>query len=206
MIKYYTNRDLSVRLGTKLAKWKRWSREFLPPDPLGGMQSGYTRQYTPDEAFTVYLGGHLVADLHFTIPDARQILQDLREWLSENGFRFNAGPLTKKPREHGKDPIHHYRIYITLATQNNTPDTSEHDEGNRGFLYHIRGILSEKPLPESNIGAKIAHFIEMTLPDHAIDPPSLADMKIVKMLNITPLLQDFIERLDLEPTAYPVFA
>ena len=91
MIKYYTNRELSEKLGSKLAKWKRWSREFLPPDPLGGMQSGYARQYMPDEAFTVYLGGHLVAALRFTIPGARQILQDLQTWRSESGINFNAG-------------------------------------------------------------------------------------------------------------------
>ena len=76
MIKFFTNRELSERLGIKLAKWKRWSREFLPPDPLGGMQSGYARQYNPDQAFTVFLGGHLVADLKFTIPEANQIIQD----------------------------------------------------------------------------------------------------------------------------------
>ena len=68
MIKFFTNRELSDKLGIKLAKWKRWSREFLPPDPLGGMQSGYARQYNPDQAFTVFLGGHLVADLKFSIP------------------------------------------------------------------------------------------------------------------------------------------
>ncbi|MBW2491912.1 MAG: hypothetical protein JRE65_12275, partial [Deltaproteobacteria bacterium] len=54
MIKFFTNRELSDSLDIKLTKWKRWSREFLPPDPLGGMQSGYARQYHPDQAFTVF--------------------------------------------------------------------------------------------------------------------------------------------------------
>ena len=58
MINYYTNRELSSLLNINLAKWKRWSREFLPPDPLGGKQSGYARQYHADQAFTLFLGGH----------------------------------------------------------------------------------------------------------------------------------------------------
>ena len=37
----------------------------MPPDPLGGMQSGYARQYTVDDAFIVYLAGHLVNQMHF---------------------------------------------------------------------------------------------------------------------------------------------
>src|SRR5210317_2245081 len=84
MIKFFTNRELSDRLGIRLSKWKRWSREFLPPDPLGGMQSGYARQYTIDQAFTVFLGGHLVAYLHFSIPEAKQIGMELSPWINRH--------------------------------------------------------------------------------------------------------------------------
>lgn len=86
MVTYFQNRELSTRLGIKLCKWKRWSREFLPPDPLGGMQSGYARQYSLDDAFNVYMGGYLVAELKFSIPEARQVLSDLREWMLSHGF------------------------------------------------------------------------------------------------------------------------
>ena len=82
MIRFFSNRELSEKLSIRLSKWKRWSREFLPPDPLGGLQSGYARQYTTDQAFAVFLGGHLVADLHFSIPEARTILEDLNTWVS----------------------------------------------------------------------------------------------------------------------------
>jgi hypothetical protein len=50
MIHYYTNREISQKLEINLARWKRWSRSFLPPDPLGGMQSGYARQYAFKES------------------------------------------------------------------------------------------------------------------------------------------------------------
>jgi hypothetical protein len=71
MIRFYLNRELSAMFGFKLSRWKRWSREFLPPDPLGGLQSGFARQYSLPEAFQVYLGGHLVADLKISIPETK---------------------------------------------------------------------------------------------------------------------------------------
>ena len=89
MIIFYTNQELSRRFNLKLSRWKRWSREFLLPDPLGGLQSGYARQYNIDQAFTVYLGGYLVAELKFTIPEARLILKDLHHWLVEKRFYLN---------------------------------------------------------------------------------------------------------------------
>ena len=111
MIKFYTNRELSKNLDINLAKWKRWSREFLPPDPLGGMQSGYARQYNLDDSFTVYLGGYLVSDLRFTIPEVKQILEDLYEWLVDTGFYFVAkhDPKPKTDIEHS---IKEYQICI----------------------------------------------------------------------------------------------
>ena len=64
MIKFYTNKELSRTFSINLAKWKRWSREFLPPDPLGGLQSGYARQYNLDEAFM--LTNHIDSDFSVT--------------------------------------------------------------------------------------------------------------------------------------------
>lgn len=84
MLRFYLNRELAERLKIPLNRWKRWSREFLPPDPLGGLQSGYARQYTLSDAFIVYLGGYLVSGVSFTIPEARNILQDLNGWLKKN--------------------------------------------------------------------------------------------------------------------------
>ena len=86
MLRYYSSRELSHRLQSPLNRWKRWSREFLPPDPLGGLQSGYARQFSTREAFIVYLGGFLVAGLGFAIPQARQIIEDLNDWLKKIVF------------------------------------------------------------------------------------------------------------------------
>ena len=86
MIRYYFSRDLSRKLRIPLNRWKRWAREFLPPDPLGGLQSGYARQFSTREAFTVYLGGFLVAGLGFSIPQARQVIRDLSGWMKKSGL------------------------------------------------------------------------------------------------------------------------
>ncbi len=136
MIKYYTNRELSRNLGINLARWKRWSREFLPPDPLGGMQSGYARQYSPDSAFTVFLGGYLVAYMKFTIPEVKQILKDLNDWLVNNGFYF-----IDKGDSKTSDPINSviYR-HIIYICENNL--SGKHID----FCYKIKGIISEMPV------------------------------------------------------------
>ena len=83
---YFNSRYLSDNLQIKPAKWKRWTREFLEPDPLGGYQSGYARQFSSKDAFRVFLGGHLVSEQKFSIPEARQIIRDLGPWLKKNGL------------------------------------------------------------------------------------------------------------------------
>jgi hypothetical protein len=83
---YFKNRELAERLSINLPKWKRWVREFLPADPLGGRQSGYARQLNLRDSFKVYLGGYLVSAMRFTIPEARFILSDITSWLKQNGF------------------------------------------------------------------------------------------------------------------------
>lgn len=94
MIRYYSSRELSGMLQIPLNRWKRWSREFLSPDPLGGLQSGYARQFSTREAFTVYVGGFLVAGLGFSIPQARQIIKDLNGWMKKkilDDYLFGRG-------------------------------------------------------------------------------------------------------------------
>jgi len=80
------NSELAEKLGIPHTKIKRWTREFLPPDPLARKQSGYTRTLSDNEAFKVYLGGHLVSALNFSVHEARIILEDLKDWLSAKGL------------------------------------------------------------------------------------------------------------------------
>jgi hypothetical protein len=83
---YYKSRYISDALGIKLAKWKRWAREFLPPDPLSGQQSGYARNFNIKDAFHVYLAGYLVGTMNLSISQARQIMSDLGPSLKQRGY------------------------------------------------------------------------------------------------------------------------
>lgn len=81
MLSFYDSRSLSQKLTIPLARFKRWSREFLPPDNLGGYQSGYARQYNLNEAFTVYLGGFMVHDTKLLAQQTRKVLRSLQKHL-----------------------------------------------------------------------------------------------------------------------------
>ena len=195
MIKFFTNREASNRLDINLSKWKRWSREFLPPDPLGGMQSGFARQYSPDGAFTVYFGGHLVADLKFTIPEAKQILKDLHSWFAEKGFYFDArsnatvntgvGQLVKK--------------YIIFIEREKDPDNTI------SFIYTIRGIISIEPVNYKGFEIMKELYMETTI-GLQTKKMSVVDMNIVKTVNITDVLNNFVVCLNLNRSRYPALS
>ena len=130
MISFYNSRDLASKLGVNLARWKRWSREFLPPDPLGGLQSGYARQFNLDDAFTVYLGGHLVADLKLSLAHARRIVKDLYPWLCRNGFYLTPLHCIVDNDEGTRTKTRVFQIYIK-------------GDGTAAPAYTIREILSD---------------------------------------------------------------
>lgn len=86
MVDLLTSREIAQYFTINLAKIKRWSREFLPPDQKAGLRSGYERRFSLNEAFTLYLGGVLVSNMDFSINDAKQILQDLDQWILQKGL------------------------------------------------------------------------------------------------------------------------
>jgi len=162
MIKFYSNRELSDRLAIRLSKWKRWSREFLPPDPLGGMQSGYARQYTLDQAFTVFLGGHLVADLHFSIPEARQIGQELAPWIHTHIPSF-LGKTTEKSFEN---------TTVYIFKQISLPDKGA------AFTYLEKKQLFDEPYEVGDLHARQEVYIEKPIP---VDAPTNGLDETVRM-------------------------
>ena len=191
MIKFFTNRELSDRLGVKLAKWKRWSREFLPPDPLGGMQSGYARQYNPDQAFTVFLGGHLVADLKFTIPEANQIIRDLNKWLSEKGFFFDLRGHSMSDK--GMDAL--IKKYIIFIRREKGLDKRFK------FIYTIRGVISNEPVQHKGFEMMKKLYVETSV-NQGPEKPSEMDMSVVNTLYIKGILSNFVDAVGLERNRY----
>jgi hypothetical protein len=192
MIKFFTNRQLSKKLDINLARWKRWSREFIPPDPLGGMQTGYARQYHPDEAFKVHLGGHLVSDLKFAIPEAKQILADLQEWLADKGFYFNVkgGEVS----QNGVEAL--IKEYIVFISKERLPDNTYK------ISYTIRGIISNKPVRYQNFEIMEELYTE-TVIGLPPDKSAVYDTNAVKTLHISVVLNNFVARMDLEQACYP---
>ncbi len=189
MIRFYLNRELSMMFGFKLARWKRWSREFLPPDPLGGLQSGFARQYSLPEAFQVYLGGHLVADLKFSIPETKIILADLKEWVTNQYFSY---PLPEK-QSLVQMSVKEYRIYIFM---NPEPTQAIQDHS-----YMIRRVIDQER--SHGKGARIVteRYIENWLKDgEPVTDPHRSDRvpywMAARILYITKVYQKFTDALN----------
>lgn len=187
MIRFFSNRELSEKLDINLAKWKRWSRELLPPDPLGGLQSGYARQYNPAEAFIVYLGGHLIADLKYTIPECKQILADLYDWLTRHGFLFEPAMTASEPDVDSS--VLAYQISVT-------PNAAQPGEGPPGFYYVIRGIVHTDRKEFKDMPVQREYISETVVPGGVSLPPWY-QWENLKLLNITAIHNRFKNQLDL---------
>jgi len=186
MIKFYTNQELSQKFKIKLTRWKRWSREFLPPDPLGGLQSGYARQYNPDEAFTVFLGGYLVGVLKFSIPEARQIMHDLQIWLVERDFYYNFSG-TSPSENRTKFIIQHYQILIYRPIIGDNRDSA--------FFYLTKGLIDEKAIEFNAVPVRQERFIESSInPGKRKSPVNAAASH--QVLNISNLRHRFLRSLE----------
>jgi len=80
-----TNAILSEKLGIPLTKVRRWTKEFLPADPKATRRSGYTREFSNNEGFFIYLGGYMVSVLGFSFDQARNIFKTVIPWLLSIG-------------------------------------------------------------------------------------------------------------------------
>ena len=187
MIKFLTNKELSLIFNINLAKWKRWSREFLPPDLLGGLQSGYARQYNLDEAFTVFLGGHLVGNLKFTIPEARQILHELHQWLVDHDFYFDFSG-NANPRNKSVHPVQNYRIAIisTKITEGNLP----------GLRYLAKAIMASEPVDFNGVPMQQERYYESWVTSD--DAPGRLNAESYRVLNISILRRTFLDYFQAE--------
>jgi hypothetical protein len=135
---YFDSKYLSERLKINTARWKRWAREFLPPDPLGGFQSGYARQFSYKDAFRVFLGGNLVSVLRLTIPEARQVLIDLDDWINKQGFYSLPGDAC-----HADERTDHIYIY---------------DLGRGQFAYTVRSVTARSQSDTNGVCSEFFHL------------------------------------------------
>jgi hypothetical protein len=198
MIRYFTSRRLSDRLDINLARWKRWSREFLPPDPLGGLQSGYARQYSIDDAFKVFLGGCLVGELGYSIPETRTILADLIRW-GQNAGLFVHSTLTDVYRHPVLRVVDDWRIRIAR-----TPAV----EGRPGgFRYTLCGKIEERRIERDGLAIKAVRLFEEEIRSASENDTTAPGAPLsFQTLRIQALLEHFIRRLGLQRSAFPLLA
>ena len=112
------------------------------------MQSGYARQYAIDQAFTVFLGGYLVAELHFSIPEAKQIVQELDPWINRTKQLLLEKQL--------KRPLEDTQVYIFKQL-------SSSSEG-AAFAYLEKKCLSDEPYDNGGPYARQEVYREKPIP------------------------------------------
>ena len=187
MLRFYSSRHLADMLRIPLNRWKRWSREFLPPDPLGGLQSGYARQFSPREAFLVYLGGFLVSGLGFSIPQARQVIEDLSGWMKG---KILDGHLVRHAAGNGsRCEGTSYEIHILDRGTAPAPG-----RGNSRLTYHIREIANRQKTAGGPPGRWQESYTETTLQPFA-DKRESGFPPVRRVLDVTDLVNRFASLL-----------
>lgn len=181
MIKLLSNRELAEKLNINLARWKRWSREFLPPDPLAGKQAGYARQYYLNDAFSVFMGGYLVGELGFSVPGARTVLADIEPWLVAKGFRVDArGKARALAGVQGR--VRDFSVTIFCR-------------GGGVQAYRLKGSLSDEPGDVAGEPVRKAVYIE----ERIVSKASAGEgdgFDTEKVLPLTRLFEFFLDRVD----------
>ena len=185
MIHYYSNRECAKKLEVNLARWKRWSRSFLAPDPLGGLQSGFSRQYTFKDLVKVYVGGHLLSHLKLSVAESQQVVADITPWLKKSGFLEINGP--------GSDTCRiACRIYFSRRTL---------PAGTRGsqFIYWVRQTIAREALAGAT-GVRMHEVYEET----CIGCEPGGDAKFferpdVYLLNLSAVFSRMVEKLRSAP-------
>lgn len=189
MVKFYNNRELSDKFGVNLARWKRWAREFLPPDPLAGQQAGYARQYYVDDVFTVFVGGHLVAELGFSIPEARTILMETREWMKAKGFRFDPRG-NRRPRKDVDVHVKSYALFLTLSADNR-------------FIIFARGTIGRIDYEYEGFSVTKEIYVDQPIVKENGDEAGREEPGVNKILLISQLLDQFKKTLDPDGNFFP---
>jgi hypothetical protein len=115
-----TNRILEARTTYSYKQLKRWAVAFLPPEK-SSPHSGVEREYTLDDAFTLLLGGALVAFHGFTLEAAKALLPEilgaLRTTSSMPSETLGRGP--EIIIDYGKTSRGKYRLELKKVIERN---------------------------------------------------------------------------------------
>ena len=156
MEKSFTAKQLSYAFEVPIAKWKRWAREFIGIDPVAGRFGGVSREFNEEQAFHIYLGGTLVSQLFFSIPEARVILSRLTPWLKERGIWPGTEP---KKTGTGWDIVQICRVCILHERMGGFDFQLQGEIRRRAIKYQGYSvqdvILMETPIVDQPLGTII---------------------------------------------------
>ena len=186
MIHYFTNREAAEKLEINLARWKRWSRSFLPPDPLGGMQSGYARQYLFKDLIKVYLGGYLLSHLRLSVAESLAVINDLSPWMKKNGY-FAPNGWGGGAAAAGCAPGNHQIYFSPMRTRGL--------ENGTAFRYLVRQTIQRQADESCAPGCVVERYVETCINGNAADGHALLQDPEVRLVNLGTVLQTLVEKL-----------
>ena len=83
-MKRQNNRDLAQKIGVSLTQIKRWAVICLGRDPEADQAGGVRREYTPDDAFMIFLFGDiLVGKFRMGLKQAKAHMDKIKTQLIE---------------------------------------------------------------------------------------------------------------------------
>jgi hypothetical protein len=165
------NKEISEKFEIPLTKVRRYSKKFLPADPVAIQHSGKAREHSINDAFKIYLAEHLIVDMGFLTEQAQNIMHELGPWLEHNGFFPENAP--------GVVPVQEPTLIHIIRA--GTPS---------GFFYKSVKLIHQKALEQDTIHRYERNYIE----EDIMERPQVIDGINIHVLNISRLLEDFISK------------
>ena len=131
------------------------------------------------------LGGHLLGDLKFSVPETKQILIDLHQWLVDNDFYFFVSN-TSESDKHQISEINHYQLIISNRALRRDKD--------RGLSYWARGIISADFINLNDDPVQREHFLESSIGPKDSESPRM-NAESYRVINISVFRKTFLNQL-----------
>jgi hypothetical protein len=93
-----TNKVLSERLSIPYSKVRRYALDLFAQNSRARARSGFRRELTIEQAFTIFLATFLVAELAYSSFETKTILRELEPWLKAKGL-FPRPKIEELPTE-----------------------------------------------------------------------------------------------------------
>ena len=126
-----------------------------------------------------------MGDLKFSVPETKQILVDLHQWLVDHGFYF-YGSNTSESDKNRTSEINHYQLIISNRALRRDKD--------RGLSYWSRGIISVDSVNLNDDLVLREHFCESSIGPKESESPRM-NAESYRVLNISVFRTNFLNQL-----------